>query len=95
MPITTRKPAPPTGLQKFRTVTEGYLMREAQKEMLRKYAPDGAAPAAKKGLVYRLLPVFFKPGFRMTPWSVKRRLLSKFFVHTPQQEWPDKPWEQT
>ena len=32
MPITTRKPAPATILQKFRALTEGYLLQVAQGE---------------------------------------------------------------
>ena len=92
MPITTRRPTPPSGLQKFRTVTEGYLLQVAQREMLRRHPKAGAPPAPKKGFIYNLLPLFFLPGFRLTPWRLKRRLLRRFFVHQEQQ-WPDKPWE--
>ena len=94
MPITTRKPALPTILQKFRTITEGYLLQVAQGEMVRKYPKSGSKPASKKGLIYKLLPILFLPGFRLTPWPIKRRLLSFFFVHGEQQ-WPDKPWEES
>ena len=50
MPITTRKPAPATILQKFRALTEGYLLQVAQGEMVRKYPNTGSKPASKKGL---------------------------------------------
>lgn len=91
MPITTKNPAPPSLMQRFRSLTEGYLLQVAQKEMLRRYPGTGVAPAPRKGFVYRLLPIFFLPGFRLTPWPIKRRLLSLFFVH-PRQQWPDRPW---
>ncbi|MCI0709243.1 MAG: hypothetical protein L0154_03685 [Chloroflexi bacterium] len=93
MPITTRKPSPPTKLQQFRTITESYLLQVAQKDFLRQY-PSGSAttPAPRHGWVYKLLPIIFLPGYKLTPWPVKRRLLKLFFVHREQQ-WPDKPWE--
>ena len=93
MPITTRNPTPPSRLQKFRTITEGYLLQVAQKEMVRQHQNPGTPPAPKKGVIYKLLPFLFLPGFRLTPWSIKRRLLRRFFVHQEQQ-WPDKPWEE-
>ena len=93
MPITTRDPVPPTLLQKFRTITEGYLLQVAQKETTRTTLRSEAAHAPKHGLVYKLLPIVFLPGFRLTPWSIKRRLLSLFFVHSAQR-WPERPWEQ-
>jgi hypothetical protein len=92
MPITTRAPAPPTLLQKFRSLTEAYLLQVAQKETMRQHLGVEAAHAPKHGLIYRLLPIVFLPGFRLTPWPIRRRLLSLFFVHGPQQ-WPERPWE--
>ncbi len=92
MPITTREPARPSLLQKFRTITENYLLQVAQTETMRQHLGVEAAHAPKKGLIYKLLPVFFLPGFRLTPWPIRRRLLSLFFVHGPQQ-WPERPWE--
>jgi hypothetical protein len=94
MPITTREPARPTSLQKFRTITEGYLLQVAQKETMRAQFGVEAAYAPKKGLVYKLLPIFFLPGYRLTPWPIRRRLLRLFFVR-PAQRWPDRPWEKT
>lgn len=94
MAITTREPTSPTILQKFRNITEGYLLQVAQGKMVRKYPNSGSKPAPKKGIIYKLLPVFFLPGFRLTPWFIKRRLLRFFFVHGEQQ-WPDKPWEES
>lgn len=93
MPITTKQAAPPSFLQRFRTITENYLFSVAQKDML-KHAEDpySRPPAAKKEFIYRLLPFIFLPGYTLTPWPLKRRLLSLFFVHRP-QHWPDKPWE--
>ena len=92
MPITTRDPAPPTLLQKFRAITEGYLLQVAQKETMRAALGGEAAHAPKKGFVYKLLPIVFLPGFRLTPWPIKRRLLSLFFVHSA-QKWPERPRE--
>ena len=94
MPVTTRKPAHPTMLQKFRAITEGYLLQVAQGEMVQKYPNTGSRPASKKGFIYKLLPILFLPGFRLTPWSIKRRLLRFFFVHREQQ-WSNKPWEES
>lgn len=94
MPITTRKPAHPTMLQKFRSITEGYLLQVAQSEMVRKYPNTGSSPASKKGFVYKLLPILFLPGFRLTPWFIKHKLLRFFFVH-PEQHWPKQPWEKS
>ena len=93
MPIITREPAPPTWLQKFRSITEGYLLQVAQREMLRNYPGTGVSPAPKQGFIYRLLPIFFLPGFRLTPWPIRRWLLSRLFVRAP-QKWPERPWEQ-
>jgi hypothetical protein len=92
MPITTRDPAPPTLLQRFRYVTEGYLLAVAQKETMRQNLGLEAKLAPKTGFIYKLLPIFFLPGFRLTPWPIRRRLLSLFFVHGP-QHWPERPWE--
>ena len=92
MPITTRKPARPTRLQTFRVITEGYLLQVAQREMLEKYG-GGVQPVPKHGWIYRVLPWLFLPGFRLTPWPIRRRLLSRFFVHAPQR-WPEPRWEQ-
>ena len=91
MPVTTRKAVPPSPLQAFRAITEGYLTQVAQREMLRQYPGSGAPPVPKHGLIYRVLPWAFLPGFRLTPWEVRRRLLSRFFVH-PAQHWSNRPW---
>ncbi|GAC1354444.1 MAG: hypothetical protein NVS4B8_21420 [Herpetosiphon sp.] len=93
MPITTRRPATPTRLQNFRSLTEGYLVQVAQRDMLQKYSAGGTAPVPKRGLIYRLLPVFFLPGFRLTPWAIRQRILSLFFVHKT-QHWPEQTWDQ-
>ncbi len=94
MPITTREPTPPTPLQKFRAITEGYLLQVAQKETMRAQFGVEAAHAPKKGFIYKLLPIFFLPGYRLTPWPIRRRLLRLFFVR-PAQHWPERPWEKT
>ena len=93
MPITTRDPARPTRLQKFRAITEGYLLQVAQQETMRASLGADALHAPKKGLIYKLLPIVFLPGFRLTPWPLRRWLLTKLFVHRAQQ-WPERPWEQ-
>ncbi|MFL5806607.1 MAG: hypothetical protein ACJ8CR_33375 [Roseiflexaceae bacterium] len=92
MPITTHDPAPPTLLQKFRAITEGYLLQVAQQETMRAALGSEAAHAPKQGFVYKLLPIVFLPGFRLTPWPIKQRLLRLFFVHSTQR-WPERPWE--
>ncbi len=93
MPITTRKPASPTVMQKFRILTEGLLMEVAQNAVLRDYPGMGAPPARKTGFIYTLLRIFFLPGFRLTPWPIKRKLMEIFFVHREQQ-WPAQPWKE-
>ncbi len=90
MPITTTSPARPSLVQRFRSLTEAYLLYVAQKEMVRRYPGAGTPPAPKRG--YGLLAVFFLPGFKLTPWAIKKRLLSALF-RRPAQHWPDKPWE--
>jgi len=87
MPIVSRKPAPPTPLQKFRLLTEGLLMEVAQKDMLRQYPNTGASPYPKEGAIYTLLRLFFLPGFKLTPWPLRRRMMSLFFVQQP-PPWP-------
>lgn len=85
MPILRHQPPPPTPLQQFRVLTEELLMQVAQEEMLRQYPGTGRPPARKSGLIYSLLRLFFLPGFRLTPWPVRHRLMGLFFVHAPQQ----------
>ena len=86
MPIVGKKSSP-TLLQKFRLLTEGLLMEVAQEAMLRQYPNTGVPPAPQTGLIYSLLRIFFLPGFRLTPWPLRRRLMSLFFVHQP-PPWP-------
>jgi hypothetical protein len=93
MPITTRKAAPPSGLQKFRVLTEGLLMEVAQEAMAQAYPGAGTRPARKSGLIYTLLRIFFLPGFKLTPWPIRRKMMSLFFVHKEQQ-WPAQPWKE-
>lgn len=93
MPITTRKAAPTTPMQKFRALTEGLLMEVAQEAMRQHYPNIGAPPARKSGLIYTLLRIFFLPGFRLTPWPIRQKLMSLFFVHREQQ-WPSQPWKE-
>lgn len=92
MPITTHKAAPPTRLQTFRAITESYLLQVAQREMVEAYQ-TGVAPVPKRGWIYRVLPWLFLPGFRLTPWPIRRWLLTRFFVHAPQR-WSQPAWEQ-
>lgn len=92
MPIATRKAAPATRLQTFRAITEGYLLQVAQREMVEMYG-IGVPPVPKHGWIYRVLLWAFLPGFRLTPWPIRRWLLTRFFVHAPQR-WPQPPWEQ-
>ncbi len=93
MPITTRQPASPTLLQKFRASTEAILMEVAQESMLRDYPGIGARPARKSGWWYTLLRIFFLPGYRLTPWTIRKKMMSLFFVHKEQQ-WPARPWQE-
>jgi hypothetical protein len=93
MPITTRKVAPPSLLQKFRTLTEGLLMEVAQEAMLQAYPGIAARPTRKSGPIYTLLRIVFLPGFKLTPWPIRRKMMSLFFVH-PEQRWPAQPWKE-
>ena len=63
MPITTRKPAPATILQKFRAITEGYLLQVAQGEMVRKYPNTGTKPASKEGFIYNYYQFYYYRDF--------------------------------
>ncbi|GIS71020.1 MAG: hypothetical protein CM1200mP10_05970 [Candidatus Neomarinimicrobiota bacterium] len=94
MPITTRKPAHPTLLQKFRSITEGYLLQVAQSEMVENIQIQDQVQHRRKVFFYKLLPILFLPGFRLTPWFIKNKLLRFFFVH-PEQQWPKQPWEES
>lgn len=94
MPITTRKAAPSGPMQKFRMLTEGLLMEVAQEAILRDYPTAGTPPVRKSGLIYTLLRIFFLPGFKLTPWPIRRKLMSLFFVHKEQQ-WPAQPWQKS
>lgn len=92
MAMTTKTPAPPTVLERFRRLTEGYLLSVAQRSSIARHPSLGTPPAVKRGLIHRLLPWLFLPGFRLTPWPIKRRLLRVFFLRKRQQ-WPERPWE--
>lgn len=94
MPITTRKPDSSGLMQKFRVLTEAILMEVAQEAMLRDYPNTGTRPARKSGLIYTLLRIFFLPGFKLTPWPIRRKMMSLFFVHKEQQ-WPAQPWKKS
>ena len=87
MAIVGKKSTPTTPLQKFRLLTEGLLMEVAQKDMLRQYPNTGASPYPKEGAIYTLLRLFFLPGFKLTPWALRRRMMSLFFVRQP-PAWP-------
>jgi len=93
MPITTRKAASPSLLQKFRMLTESLLMEVAQEAILQNYPGTGVRPARKSGFIYTLLRIFFLPGFKLTPWPIRRKMMSLFFVHQEQQ-WPAQPWKE-
>lgn len=87
MAIVGKKSTPTTSLQKFRLLTESLLMEVAQKDMLRQYPHTGASPYPKEGAIYTLLRLFFLPGFKLTPWPLRRRMMSLFFVQQP-PPWP-------
>lgn len=90
MPITTRTPAPVGAMSKFRALTEGFLMQVAQEAMLREYPDLGVKPVPKKGWIYPLLRLLFLPGFKLTPWPLRSRMMSLFFVHRQQHFLPQR-----
>lgn len=92
MAIVGKKSGPTTLLQKFRVLTEGLLMEVAQQAMLGQYPNTGRAPYPKRGLIYTLLRLFFLPGFKLTPWPLRHRMMQLFFVHQQQQGWPKHSW---
>lgn len=92
MPITAKNPPPPSLMQRFRASTEIILMEVAQEAMARNYPGAGVRPAHKSGLWYTLLRIFFLPGFRLTPWPIRQKMMSLFFVHK-EQNWPAQPWK--
>jgi hypothetical protein len=92
MAIIGKKSGPTTLLQKFRVLTEGLLMEVAQNSMLSQYPHTGQPPYPKTGLIYTLLRIFFLPGFKLTPWPLRHRMMQLFFVHSQQQGWPKHSW---
>lgn len=92
MAIIGKKSSPTTLLQKFRVLTEGLLMEVAQQAMLSQYPNTGQLPQPKQGLIYTLLRIFFLPGFKLTPWPLRHRMMRLFFVHQQQQNWPMHSW---
>lgn len=92
MAIVGKKPSPTTPLQKFRVLTEGLLMEVAQQAMLSQYPGTAHPPYPKQGLIYTLLRIFFLPGFKLTPWPLRHRMMRLFFVHSQQQDWPKHSW---
>jgi hypothetical protein len=92
MAIVGKKASPTTLLQKFRVLTEGLLMEVAQEAMLGQYPNTGRTPYPKQGLIYTLLRIFFLPGFKLTPWPLRHRMMQLFFVHQQQQNWPHHSW---
>ncbi|MEW5961402.1 MAG: hypothetical protein AB1801_27095 [Chloroflexota bacterium] len=92
--IVGKKSSSTTPLQKFRLLTEGLLMEVAQESMVGQYPNTGRRPYRKQGLLYTLLRLFFLPGFKLTPWPLRHRLMQLFFVHRQQQNWPKYSWPQ-
>jgi hypothetical protein len=94
MAIVGEKSTPMTLLQKFRVLTETLLMEVAQEAILNQYPNTGRSPYPNKGLIYTLLRLFFLPGFKLTPWPLRHRMMRLFFVHQQQQHWPKHSWPQ-
>ncbi len=87
-PVVLQTPPPHSLLQKFRTLTEGFLMMVAQEEMVRSYPNTGVQPYPKSGWIYPVLRLGFLPAYRLVPWPLRRRILRIFFVRGP-QHWAD------
>jgi hypothetical protein len=94
MAIVGKNSTPTTPLQNFRLLTEGLLMEVAQEAMLSQYPQTGRPPYSKKGPIYTLLRLFFLPGFKLTPWPLRHRIMQLFFVHHQQRDWPKHSWPQ-
>ncbi|HTP29606.1 MAG TPA: hypothetical protein VMK12_28565 [Anaeromyxobacteraceae bacterium] len=80
MPIVARTSRPSTLPQRVRLLTEGLLMQSAQRAMLRAYPSTGASPYRKEGPARSLFRFLFLLGFRLTPWRLRRGLMSRFLV---------------
>lgn len=80
MAIVAKTSRPTTLGQRFRLLTEALLMEAAQKAMLRQYPNTGASPYPKTGPIYALSRFLFLPGFRLTPWPLRRRMMRLFLL---------------
>ncbi len=85
MTVVLRTPPPHTPLQRFRALTEDFLMMVAQEEMVRKHPDAGIRPYAPQGWIYPALRLVFLPGFRLVPWPMRQLILRMFFVRRPQR----------
>lgn len=89
MSVMLKSPPPHTPLQKFRALTEGFLMMVAQEEMLRKYPDMGQSPYAPTGQLDTFLRRVFLPVYSMVPGWLRQWTLRLFFVRGP-QHWTKK-----
>ena len=89
MSIVLKTPPPNTPLQKFRAITEGFLMTVAQEEMVQKFPEMGKQPYAQTGQLDTFLRKFFLPVYGMVPSWLRQLTLRLFFVRGP-QNWPKK-----
>lgn len=89
MSVMLKSPPPHTPLQKFRALTEGFLMVVAQEEMLRKYPDMGKPPYAPTGQLDTFLRRVFLPVYSVVPGWLRQWTLRLFFVRGP-QHWSKK-----
>jgi hypothetical protein len=85
MAIVAKRSTPSTLVQGFRSRTEILLMEAAQRDMLRLYPATGVPPFPRRGTLHALLRLLFLPAFKLTPWSLRRRMMSLLFVR---KAWP-------
>jgi hypothetical protein len=88
MSVILRDPPPNTLLQRFRALTEGFLMMVAQEDMVRRHPGTGLRPYQPSGWIYPALRLVFLPGYRLVPWPLRQRILRLFFIRGP-QHWPN------
>jgi hypothetical protein len=72
----------PTPLQALRAFGEGLLLRAAQRQMLRRY-PEVQARPPVEGPLSRALGAMAGLGFRLAPWTVRRRMMHAAFTRRP------------
>lgn len=74
--------------QWLRSNSELYLLVDAQKRVAAHYGTP--APAGPRGLRERFWRQVFAPGYRLMPWSIRRRAIAAL-PGSHRRDWPPPP----